>query len=140
MYWLLKSEPETYSWTTLSGDIETRWDGIRNYQARNYMKQMKIGDSCFFYHSGKDPGIVGLAEVASEAYPDPNDDTGKFLAINIKYKSEIKRKISLKEIAKTENLCNMKILKQSRLSISPVTEDEWLQLLKMTLLAAHKLT
>ncbi|CAG7599144.1 MAG: EVE domain-containing protein [Candidatus Midichloria sp.] len=130
-YWLLKSEQDTYSWDMLKKDIKTRWDGIRNYQARNYMSQMQPGELCLFYHSGKNPAVVGIASVISKAYLDPNDDSEKFLAIDIGYEFDINKKVLLSEMHNTNELKGMKILKQTRLSISPVTEVEWSKILEI---------
>ena len=130
-YWLLKSEPKDYSWFDLKHDIKVRWDGIRNYQARNYMLQMQVGDLGFFYHSGKKPGVIGVIKVISEPYADVNDT--RFVAVDIQYHQEIQNNVPLNKIAQNAELNQMKILKQSRLSISPVTQGQWNKILELSI-------
>ena len=124
-YYLLKSEPEDFPWSKVKAERVVRWDGIRNYQARNYMRIMDIGDLCLFYHSGKDPAVVGIAKVVSKSYQDPADDTGKFLAIDIAYSKDMEEPFTLKAMKNNVLLSEMKIIKQTRLSISPLTELEY---------------
>lgn len=127
-YWLLKSEPHDYSIDDLSRDGHTCWDGVRNFQARNYLKAMKIGDLAFFYEAGKRPGIVGIAKVIKTSYPDPTDDSGRFVAIDICFVEKLSRPIPLSLIKSLPGLKNIPLLKQSRLSVMPVTEAEWMTL------------
>lgn len=132
-YWLIKSEPSTWSFEDqkAKGEIPEPWNGVRNYQARNYMKQMNKGDLCFFYHSVKEKRIMGIVEVASDYRLDETDETGMFGLRDMRYVFEFKRPITLDEIKKNPLLETMVLLKQSRLSIQPVTADEWDCILKM---------
>jgi predicted RNA-binding protein with PUA-like domain len=130
-YWLVKSEPNSYSWNDLSAKSEDIWDGVRNYQARNFMKEMKLGDQVFFYHSGKEKAIVGLAEVREEAFPDPKD--ADFVAVKIKSKQPLKNPVSLSEIKSTDLLSEVLLIKQSRLSVMPISKIEAEILMKMSL-------
>ena len=131
-YWLLKSEPSTWSWENqVKADIEM-WDGVRNYQARNNLMNMKKKDLCFFYHSVSEKLIIGIVEVVKEHYPDPTDKTGRFVVIDVKAKKKLKRAISLEEIKNTPKLSNMALIKQSRLSVMPLTKYEWETILKIS--------
>ena len=132
-YWLLKSEPKTWSWDNQAMEKITMWDGVRNYQARNNLIKMKKGDLCFFYHSVSEKSIVGIVEVVKESYPDPTDKTGKFVAVDIKIKSQINQSISLEMIKKTPGLKNIPLLKQSRLSVMPISNKEWNIIIKLSL-------
>ena len=132
-YWLLKSEPTTWSWDNQAMEKITMWDGVRNYQARNNLIKMKKGDLCFFYHSVSEKSIVGIVEVIKESYPDPTDKTGKFVAVDIKIKSQINQSISLEMIKKTPGLKNIPLLKQSRLSVLPISNKEWNIIIKLSL-------
>lgn len=130
-YWLLKTEPQDYSWEMLEKDGKTRWDGIRNYQARNHMRDMKPGDIVFVYHSGDERMITGLAEVTSEAYPDETANSGDWLAIDIKSLKPLARVVSLEEIKNTYGLSVMPLVSQSRLAVHPVSEMQAAMLLKI---------
>jgi predicted RNA-binding protein with PUA-like domain len=130
-YWLVKSEPNSYSWNDLSTKTEDIWDGVRNYQARNFMKEMKLGDQVFFYHSGKEKAIVGLAEVSEEAFPDPKD--ADFVVVKIKSKQALRNSVSLSEIKSTDLLSELLLIKQSRLSVMPISNVEADILMKMSL-------
>lgn len=130
-YWLVKSEPNSYSWNDLIIKSEDIWDGVRNYQARNFMKEMKLGDRVFFYHSGKEKAIVGLAEVSEEAFPDPKD--ADFVAVKIKINQPLKNPVSLSEIKSTDLLSELLLIKQSRLSVMPISTIEADLLMKMSL-------
>ena len=132
-YWLLKSEPKTWSWNDQVREKTTMWDGVRNYQARNNLIKMKKGDLCFFYHSVSEKSIVGIVEVVKESYPDPTDKSGKFVAVNVKTKSKIKQAISLEIIKNTAGLKNIPLLKQSRLSVMPISNKEWDLIIKLSL-------
>ena len=132
-YWLLKSEPKTWSWNDQIKEKITMWDGVRNYQARNNLIKMKKGDLCFFYHSVSEKSIVGIVEVVKESYPDPTDKSGKFVAVDVKTKSKIKQAISLEIIKKTAGLENIPLLKQSRLSVMPISNKEWNIIIKLSL-------
>lgn len=132
-YWLLKSEPKTWSWDNQVREKTTMWDGVRNYQARNNLIKMKKGDLCFFYHSISEKSIVGIVEVVKESYPDPTDNSGKFVVVDVKIKSKIKQTISLEMIKKTAGLENIPLLKQSRLSVMPISNKEWNIIIKLSL-------
>ena len=123
-YWLLKSEPSTWSWQDqVKAGIEM-WDGVRNYQARNNLMKMKKKDLCFFYHSVSEKLIIGIVEVVREHYPDPTDKTGRFVVTDVKTKKKLKKAVSLEEIKSTPKLSNMALIKQSRLSVMPLTKYE----------------
>ena len=132
-FWLLKSEPSSWSWNNQIKENTTMWDGVRNYQARNNLIKMKKGDVCFFYHSVSEKSIVGIVEVVKESYPDPTDNSGKFVVVDVKTKSKIKQAISLEIIKKTSGLENIPLLKQSRLSVVPISKKEWGIIIKLSL-------
>ncbi|MSO13273.1 EVE domain-containing protein [Rickettsiales endosymbiont of Trichoplax sp. H2] len=124
-YWLIKSEPNSYSWTKMQQDKVTCWDGVRNYQARNNMRKMKLGDLAFFYHSNQEKAIKGLVKVVKEYYPDHTDPSGKFDMVDFKYISSFKNSVSLAEIKQNPNLQDIALVKQSRLSVMPITAKEY---------------
>ena len=124
-FWLLKSEPGTWSWDDQSKVKKEMWDGVRNYQARNNLMKMKKGDLCFFYHSVNEKKIVGIAEVVREHYPDPTDKTNKFVVVDIKAKKKLKNSVSLKEIKSQKQLSHLALIKQSRLSVIPIDKKSW---------------
>ena len=131
-YWLLKSEPSTWSWEDqVKAGIEM-WDGVRNYQARNNLMSMKKKDLCFFYHSVSEKSIIGIVEVVKEHYPDPTDKTGKFVVTDVKTKKRLKKAVSLEEIKSNPKLSNMALIKQSRLSVMPLTKIEWDTIIKIS--------
>ena len=130
-YWLMKSEPNTYSWDDMVSDDVTHWDGVRNYQASNNMKAMKIGDQAFFYHSVKEKTVVGIVEVVKEYYPDHTDEKGRFGMVDVKAVKPVVKPVTLAEIKATPELSEMRLVKQSRLSVAPVTDDEWKIVCKM---------
>ncbi|MBN2611898.1 MAG: EVE domain-containing protein [Bacteroidales bacterium] len=132
-YWLIKTEPSTYGWDDLVKKGSGMWDGVRNYQARNNLRQMKQGDLALFYHSGKNPGITGLTEITREAYPDPTAVEGEWSAVDLKPVRPLKRFIPLEEIKQKRELKNMVLVKNTRLSVQPVTAGEYDFLLKMEL-------
>jgi len=132
-FWLLKSEPSTWSWDDQVREKTTMWDGVRNYQARNNLIKIKKGDLCFFYHSVSEKSIVGIVEVVKESYPDPTDKSGKFVVVDVKTKSKIKKAVSLEIIKKTTGLENIPLLKQSRLSVMPISNKEWDLIINLTL-------
>ena len=131
-YWLLKSEPSAWSWDDQIKEKITMWDGVRNYQARNNLMSMKKKDLCFFYHSVSEKLIVGIVEVVKEHYPDPTDKTGKFVVTNVKAKKRLKRPVSLEEIKSSPKLSNIALIKQSRLSVMPLTKNEWDIIIKIS--------
>jgi predicted RNA-binding protein with PUA-like domain len=130
-YWLVKSEPYKWSWEDHVKKGVEHWDGVRNYQASNNMKAMKIGDQAFFYHSNKGLDIVGIVEIVKEYYPDHTDPKGRFGMVDFKAIKPVKKPVTLKEIKATDSLSDMALVKQSRLSVSPVTKKEWDTILKM---------
>jgi predicted RNA-binding protein with PUA-like domain len=132
-FWLIKSEPETYSLADLRREQVGMWDGVRNYTARNNLRAMQHGDLCFFYRSVTKPAIVGLAKVARESYPDPTvtEEKNPWLAIDIEYVEEFKHEISLATIKTLPELQDMALLKLSRLSVQPVAAEEFELLYKM---------
>jgi predicted RNA-binding protein with PUA-like domain len=130
-YWLLKSEPDAFSWQQLVKDKKASWTGVRNYTARKNLGAMKKGDQGFFYHSNEGLEIVGIMEVTKEAFPDPTDKTGKFLTVEVKPVKALKNPVSLKTVKTNKLLKNMELAKFSRLSVSKVSKDEWLYILKL---------
>lgn len=129
-YWLMKSEPNAYPWEKLVKDGKGNWDGVRNYQAANNMKAMKKGDLAFFYHSNIGMEIVGIMEVTKEFHPDPSDETGRFVMVSVKPVKALKKPVTLKDIKADAILKEMALVKQSRLSVSPVTEKQWKRILE----------
>ena len=126
-YWLFKSEPSTWSWEMQKkkGDAGQEWDGVRNYQARNNMRAMKAGDRAFFYHSVNGTEVVGIVEVVAEAHPDSTDTTGKWECVDIAPVRPFTRPVSMAEIKAEPRLAQMVLVNNSRLSVQPVTPEEW---------------
>lgn len=125
-YWLVKSEPYKFSWDQQCEKGNGRWEKrVRNYQARNNLKAMKVGDQAFFYHSNEGKEIVGILEVTGESYPDPDDETGKFVTVDVKPIKPVPNPVTLKEIKANPELENMQLVRQVRLSVAPVTDHEW---------------
>lgn len=124
-YWLIKSEPSVWSWDDQVKAKVTDWGGVRNHQAAANLRAMKKGDRAFFYHSNEGKEIVGIVEVAREAYPDPSDETGKFVMVDVKTVEKLPRPVTLTEMKQTKTLTNMALLRQSRLSVCPVSPGEW---------------
>ena len=122
-YWMVKTEPSSYSWEDLVKKGEDVWDGVRNYQARNFLKSMRLGDQVLFYHSGNDKAVVGVAEVSAEAFPDPKDQ--EWFAVLLRPKQALKKPVTLQQIKKEDLLSGMLMLKQSRLSVMLVTKKEF---------------
>jgi len=129
--WLVKQEPEDYSWDDLVRDRKTQWTGVRNFQARNNLRQMSVGDAVLFYHSGKDKSVVGIAEVAKAAYPDPTADDPSWIAVDIKPLNRLARPVSLAEIKANSHLREFLLVRQSRLSVMPVTAEEFKTIVAM---------
>ena len=123
--WLIKSEPEVYSWDQFMKDKHTRWDGIRNYAARLHLRAMKKGDEVLYYHSKEGMEIVGIAKVIKEAYQDPTTEDEAWVAVDIKPVKSLKHAVSLKQIKADKRLNEMALIKISRLSVQPVKEQEW---------------
>lgn len=124
-YWLMKSEPDVYSWDDLVAEGEGTWDGVRNYTARLNLRAMKKGDEVFFYHSNIGLEIVGIARISKEGFQDPSDDTGRWTSVKVKPVRKLKRPVSLKEIKADPALAEMELLTKFRLSVSGVTAGEW---------------
>ena len=131
-YWLLKSEPNTWSWQDQVKEGPSMWDGVRNYQARNNLMKMQNGDLCFFYHSVNEKSIVGIVRVVKEYYKDPTDKTGKFVVVDVKAIKKLKKAVTLEEIKKNSRLHEIALIKQSRLSVMPLKKIEWNEILKMS--------
>ena len=132
-FWLIKSEPSTWSWENQIKEGTSMWDGVRNYQARNNLKKMKKGDLCFFYHSVSERSIVGIVEVVKEFYDDPTDKTGKFVVVDVKPLKKLKKPVSLDQIKKIKRLQEISLIKQSRLSVMPLKKSEWDIILKLSI-------
>ena len=130
-YWLLKSEPNTWSWDDQVKSKIDMWDGVRNYQARNNLIKMKKKDLCFFYHSVSEKLIIGIVEVVKEHYPDPTDKSKKFVVVDVKYHSQFKNDVSLEDIKNDNRLNHLALIKQSRLSVMPIDSKSWKILNKM---------
>ena len=126
-YWLFKSEPSTWGWDdqVAKGDAGEEWDGVRNYQARNFMREMAIGDRGFFYHSQKERAVVGTVEVIAEAHSDSKAGDDRWECVDIKAVQAVKTPVSLDDIKAEPGLSDMVLVKNSRLSVQPVTEEEW---------------
>lgn len=132
-YWLFKSEPNTWGWhdQVAKGDAGEEWDGVRNYQARNFMREMKLGDRGFFYHSLKEKSVVGIVEVCAEVHPDSKTDDPRWECVDIKAIRAFAQPVSLDQIKSNPALENMVLVKNSRLSVQPVTEAEWNEICKL---------
>ncbi len=130
-YWLVKSEPGTWSWDDQVKAKVTGWDGVRNYQAANNMKAMALGDLCFFYHSVNEKQIVGIVEVVKLYRPDPSDESGRFGMVDVKAVKPFVRPVTLAEIKAEPRLKDLALVRQSRLSVLPVGKDEWALICKM---------
>ena len=133
-YWLLKSEPDVWSISQQkkTGSKGATWDGVRNYQARNNLKKMKLGDLCFFYHSNIGKEIVGIVEVIKTSFIDKTDEKKRFVAVKVKFKKKLKNSVSLVNIKKTKALKHLALIKQSRLSVMPIDTKSWQIILKMS--------
>lgn len=132
-YWLFKSEPSTWGWEDqkAKGDAGEEWDGVRNYQARNHMRDMAVGDLGFFYHSQKEKSVVGIVEIVAEAHPDSTTDDDRWECVDIKAIKDVPEPVSLEQIKATDALSEMVLVKNTRLSVQPVTEDEWMLICQM---------
>ena len=131
-YWLVKTEPEEYSFNMLLANHKTVWDGVRNFQARNNLKEMKMRDKVFVYHSGKSKEIVGIAEVIKEYYPDPSDKTNLWVVVELKPLRKLNKPVTLVQIKKEKSLTKLPLLKQSRLSVMPVSTNDFIYILKLS--------
>ena len=131
-YWLLKSEPDSWSWDNQVKEGASMWDGVRNYQARNNLKEMKKNDLCFFYHSVTERSIVGIVKIVKEYYQDPTDKTGRFVVVDVKAIKKLKNPVSLDQIKENSKLQDIALVKQSRLSVMPLKKTEWDIIIKMS--------
>lgn len=122
-YWLVKTEPETYSWDNLVKDKKATWDGVRNFQARTHLKNMKKGDVVFIYHTGDEKSIIGISKAVSEPYPDPKDKD--WIVIDLTPEKKLKKAISLSQIKADKRLTDMVLVRASRLSVQPVKPEEF---------------
>lgn len=129
-YWLMKSEPGSYSWQDLVRDGSTEWDGVRNNAARLHLKAMKRGDEAFFYHSMDERSVIGIMRISREAAPDPKDSD--WVTVKVEPAKALKRPVTLKEIKAEPKLAKMELIRQSRLSVAPVRDEEWSLILKMS--------
>jgi predicted RNA-binding protein with PUA-like domain len=130
-YWLVKSEPFKYSWDRFVADGRTHWDGVRNHQASNNLKAMRVGDQVLFYHSNEGLAVVGIAEVVGEYYPDPSDPSGRFGMVDLKPVGPVKVPVTLRQMKDDPLLSGMALVRQSRLSVCPVTAPEWARVLEL---------
>lgn len=130
-YWLMKSEPEEYGWADLLRDGEGLWDGVRNAQASNNLKAMRSGDLALFYHSRTGLEAVGVMTISAEAFPDPKDETGRWVAVKVRPAEPLNRPVSLQAMKASPALAGMAMLRQSRLSVAALTRDEWSAIMEM---------
>jgi predicted RNA-binding protein with PUA-like domain len=131
-YWLVKQEPESYSFADFQKEGKTDWTGVRNFTARNNLKEMKVGDKVFYYHSGDEKAVVGLAKVTKAAFPDPTADEGSWVAVELEAGKRVKNPVTLAAIKANPKLAEMKLVKLSRLSVSPVTKEEFDEIIEMS--------
>jgi predicted RNA-binding protein with PUA-like domain len=130
-HWLLKSEPFKYSWDQMEKDGRTHWDGVRNHQAALNLKAMKVGDTAFFYHSNEGKEIVGIVKIVKTAYPDPGDAAGRFVMVDVAPVKPVKRPVTLAAMKAEPKLADLALIRQSRLSVVPVSEAHWAVILEM---------
>ena len=132
-YWLVKSEPSVWSFNDQkkAGSKGTIWDGVRNYQAANYLKQMKSNDLCFFYHSNEDKKIIGIVKIIKSAFIDPTDKEKKFVAVKVAYYKDLVEPVSLANIKENKEISHLPLIKQSRLSVMPIDSKSWKIICKM---------
>jgi predicted RNA-binding protein with PUA-like domain len=132
-YWLVKSEPSVWSFNDQkkAGSKGTVWDGVRNYQAANYLKQMKSNDLCFFYHSNEDKKIIGIVKIIKSAFIDPTDKENKFVAVKVAYYKDLIEAVSLADIKENKEISHLPLIKQSRLSVMPIDSKSWKIICKM---------
>ena len=130
-YWLIKTEPGDWSWEDQVRDGTTHWDGVRNHQAANNLKAMRIGDRVFFYHSVKEKRIVGIVEVVKESYPDPSDKSGRFVMVDVKAVEPLATPVTLGQVREDERLDHLALVRHSRLSVMPIDAKAWQRLCKL---------
>lgn len=131
-YWLIKQEPEAYSFDQLKKDKKSEWTGVRNFQARNNLKNMAKGDLCLFYHSVSEKAVVGIAQVSKTAFRDPTADTDTWVCVEVKYFKTFKHSVKLEQIKQSNILQNLKLIKQSRLSVCDITCEEFDEIVRMS--------
>jgi predicted RNA-binding protein with PUA-like domain len=131
-YWLAKTEPESFSYGDLEKLGQDRWNGVKNFAALKHMKQMELGDLVFIYHTGKEKAIIGVAEVISTFYPDPNETDERFIVVDIKPRYPLDRPVTLKEIKSNALFQEWELVRQSRLSVMPVSEEHWKYILELS--------
>lgn len=131
-YWLIKSEPYKYSWDQMVKDGSTYWDGVRSYPARVHLRAMKDGDICLFYHSNEGKEIVGITRVIKEAYQDPTTEDEKWVAVDVEVIKPLNKSVTLAQIKSNDTLSNMALVKQARLSVGPVKEFEFEEIIKLS--------
>jgi predicted RNA-binding protein with PUA-like domain len=136
-YWLVKSEPDKYSWDDLVGDGGTCWDGVRNYQARNNLREMKLGDHLLYYHSNEGKEIVGIAVVTTRAYQDPTTDDDRWVVVDVAPVKPLKQPVTLEQIKADPALTELPLITQSRLSVMPIPKAAYARLLKLGKTAAR---
>lgn len=124
-YWLIKSDPETYGWPQMVKDGRTEWSGVRNHQAANNLKAMKKGERALFYHSGGEPAVVGMVEIAKEYHPDPTDKEGRFGMVDVKSPSALKTPVTLAQVKAEPRLKDLALVRHSRLSVMPIDYKSW---------------
>lgn len=137
-FWMVKQEPDTYSWDDFVKDGRTDWSGVRNYQARNNLKNMNVGDRVLFYHSGKGKEVVGIAEVAKSAYSDPTSDDAQWVAVDLKPVKQLGTPVPLAAIRYDKRLAQLPLIRQSQLSVMPLTKDEFDVIVAMGTVKARK--
>lgn len=130
-YWLVKSDPDSYGWEEMKKDKKTDWDGVRNYQARNNLREMKKNDLVLFYHSQSDKAVMGITQVTKEAYQDPTTDDDRWVAVELKYKKALKNPVTLKQIKSEESLGDVALIRHTRLSVMPITEEEFEKIVEL---------
>jgi predicted RNA-binding protein with PUA-like domain len=131
-HWLLKSEPFKYSWDQMVTDGRTHWDGVRNHQAAANLKAMRVGDHAFFYHSNEGKEIVGIVEIVREAYPDPSDEAARFVMVDVSPVRAVKVPVTLAQMKADAALADLALIRQSRLSVVPVSDAHWAHILALT--------
>ena len=130
-YWLIKTEPNTYSWEDLLKDKRTFWDGVRNYQARNNLKAMEQGDLCLYYHSVKEKAVVGIAKVVKTFYQDPSTEDDRWVAVDVEAETSMKKRVTLEMVKNEPDLTQMVLVNNSRLSVQPVRKEEFDKIVAM---------
>lgn len=131
-YWLVKSDPETYSWEQMKSEKRTFWNGVRNYQARNYIKEMKEGDLVLFYHSQSDKAIMGITKVVKEFYQDPTTDDERWVVVDLEVVQDLPKPVTLEQIKQNEVLENIPLVRQQRLSVMPLSEKQYNEIIKLS--------